>query len=607
MAQPGRAVYTIYTSPKHAPVPDHLPTLIVTPSGKPQHVLYVYLHTNYNQENYLLTPGPQGDLCITKMFPSAAITGAPVPPSSSLSSSSANSLSSRNSKDKFVRCEASRSLKWTMLNTGIQLPTYKLALPNTDPSSGQDDQPLFQVSKTNKLTPYWTLWYYTYAGHLIPPNRVEFGRIEKASDKSGGGTRVVISGQTDAERAVWRTLGEGNEDMVEWIVLCAALNVLDDEIRQAARDAGQIFRAPPPSSLIQSPRATASRSSGASPPHDMQQQPRPSSDNSLQPQLGPNGIPLRDRDRRPSAPSPLPNRLAAEPDRRPSDPTYARPPPNNGAPPPQSLRQGSLENSMQNMSLRGPSPQGNYRPPPPDAMAPPRQMSNERPLRQMSNGPMPPQQQQPSQQQQQRGPPPPDQYRRQEPLRHMSNGPMPPQQQIPLNQMQSMPGPSHHHPHGQPQQRMPDPRRGPPPPQDQSFPAQRGPMFQDRPDNFKAQSGPLPSRPMKSSNTPPQLFPPQMGGAPREQYARRPAQSQSSLERPPQGGPRSPPLPDLPQAQSFSAQQQRRPQPPMNDDSELAYNNSGEPSPELAPPPAVSKSKYQGVSLSDQPLSRRPG
>lgn len=60
-------MYTIYTSPKHAPVPDHLPTLvgrslsvlavfdltgcvqIVTPAGKPQNVLYTYLHTNYNQ------------------------------------------------------------------------------------------------------------------------------------------------------------------------------------------------------------------------------------------------------------------------------------------------------------------------------------------------------------------------------------------------------------------------------------------------------------------------------------------------------------------------------------------------------------------------------
>jgi len=36
------------------------------------------------------------------------------------------------------------------------------------------------------------------------------------------------------EKSVWQTLGEGNEDCVEWVVLCAALNLLDDEILKAA-------------------------------------------------------------------------------------------------------------------------------------------------------------------------------------------------------------------------------------------------------------------------------------------------------------------------------------------------------------------------------------
>lgn len=98
----------------------------------------------------------------------------------------------------------------------------------------------------------------SYAGHLIPPKRIEFGRIQKNSPESGGGTRVAITGKTDEEKAgtrflsdrnsnaghetkqvlrsaraaVWKTLGEGNEDMVEWIVLAAALTVLDDEIIQ---------------------------------------------------------------------------------------------------------------------------------------------------------------------------------------------------------------------------------------------------------------------------------------------------------------------------------------------------------------------------------------
>lgn len=35
------AIYSIYTSPNHAPIPNHLPTLIVTPYGQPHHTLCV--------------------------------------------------------------------------------------------------------------------------------------------------------------------------------------------------------------------------------------------------------------------------------------------------------------------------------------------------------------------------------------------------------------------------------------------------------------------------------------------------------------------------------------------------------------------------------------
>lgn len=68
-----QATYAIYTSPNHAPVAYHLPTLIVTPYGTsiqltPQvnrsiscmcvrlTLRYSYIHTNYNNESYLLTP-----------------------------------------------------------------------------------------------------------------------------------------------------------------------------------------------------------------------------------------------------------------------------------------------------------------------------------------------------------------------------------------------------------------------------------------------------------------------------------------------------------------------------------------------------------------------
>ncbi|SCV69590.1 BQ2448_2610 [Microbotryum intermedium] len=235
------AIYSIYTSPNHPPVPGHLPTLIVTPHGRSSHVLYTYLHTNNNKENYLLTPSDAGDLCVAKLYPTQSSTGTASAPS--------------------VRCEASRNLRWTINNTGIQVgaptysyrvpgkdlthcrvqlllqnPVYKLTLPNPDQPS--QDQPLFQVSKPSPHATWWTLFYFTYAGHLIPPKRIEFGKIQRNSPEAGGGTRVSITGKSDDEKAVWKTLGDANEDMVEWIVICAALVVLDNEIVTAATLAG---------------------------------------------------------------------------------------------------------------------------------------------------------------------------------------------------------------------------------------------------------------------------------------------------------------------------------------------------------------------------------
>jgi hypothetical protein len=86
-----------------------------------------------------------------------------------------------------VKCEASRNLKWSISNTGIQVsssggsggkcaegadrrvvaspsrvyqnPIYKLTLPN--PDIPQQDQPLFQVSKPNPNAGWWTLFYFT--------------------------------------------------------------------------------------------------------------------------------------------------------------------------------------------------------------------------------------------------------------------------------------------------------------------------------------------------------------------------------------------------------------------------------------------------------------
>ncbi|KAA1085560.1 hypothetical protein PGT21_011188 [Puccinia graminis f. sp. tritici] len=269
------ANYAIYTSPNHQPIPDHLPTLIVTPQGKPHQVLYTYLHTNYNQENYLLTPSDQGDLCVAKLFPpnkkraQKNSTTAPPAPSSSNGHHPPQSSADRSA----IKCEASRNLKWTIRNEGIQNPVYKLTLPN--PENPQVEQPLFQVSKPNPNCPWWTLFYFTYAGHLIPPKRIEFGKILKAQPngpKASGETKITVTGKTEEEKAVWRTLGEGNEDMVEWILVCAALNVLDEEISRAAEAAGVQLSARP--STTRAPPSGPSPAGGPmQKPHSMSKQP----------------------------------------------------------------------------------------------------------------------------------------------------------------------------------------------------------------------------------------------------------------------------------------------------------------------------------------------
>lgn len=171
-----------------------------------------------NLENYLLTPSPQGDLCVAKLFPPRANNPAKA------SASDPGHGSGHGAASRVVRCEASRNLKWSITNTGVISPIYKLALPSPD----SPDLPLFQISKPNPNAAFWSMFYFAYAGHNIPPKRIEFGKIQKnPPGPNGGGTRITISGKSPEEKAVWQTLGEGNEDCVEWVVLCAALNLLE--------------------------------------------------------------------------------------------------------------------------------------------------------------------------------------------------------------------------------------------------------------------------------------------------------------------------------------------------------------------------------------------
>lgn len=152
-------------------MPNHLPTLIVTPHGKPQpqfltnkpgqpnQVLYTYLHTEENKVNYLLTPSPQGDLCVAKLYPPNRSLGNPS------STMSVPTTSANKQAPNVVRCEASRDLKWTIENTGVMSPIYKIV--------NQDDTPLYQISKPNPNAEFWTMFYFKYAGHQIPPKRIE--------------------------------------------------------------------------------------------------------------------------------------------------------------------------------------------------------------------------------------------------------------------------------------------------------------------------------------------------------------------------------------------------------------------------------------------------
>ncbi|KAI0720979.1 hypothetical protein C8T65DRAFT_631841 [Cerioporus squamosus] len=320
------AIYTVYTSPTHPPIPNHLPTLIVTPHGQPTNILYSYLHTNYNAENYLLTPSPQGDLCVAKLFPPRA-NGA----NGKATASDPGHASS--SSSKIVRCEASRNLKWTITNTGVLSPIYKLALPS--PDSG--DLPLFQISKPNPNAQFWSMFYFAYAGHNIPPKRIEFGKIQKnPPGPNGGGTRISITGKTAEEKAVWQTLGEGNEDCVEWVVLCAALNLLDDEIIKAAEK-----NPPPPGPPVpQGGVALRDPGVGGAPPP------------------GPPGGPQRSNTAPNMQQRPPPGPMGNPPGPGPMGHPY--PPAGRGGPPPMG------------MPPRGPpGPPGAYGAPPPGGFAPP--------------------------------------------------------------------------------------------------------------------------------------------------------------------------------------------------------------------------------------------
>ncbi|KAH7103941.1 hypothetical protein BKA62DRAFT_654445 [Auriculariales sp. MPI-PUGE-AT-0066] len=339
------AVYAVFTSPHHAHMPNHLPSLVVTPHGQPNNILYSYVHTNFNAENFLLTPSPQGELCVARMFP-------PRPGRTNASDPGHGGATTR-----VVRCEASRNLKWSIANTGVMAPIYKLSLPSPD----SPDLPLFQISKPNPHAAFWSMFYFAYAGHNIPPKRIEFGKIQHnaPSNEPGGGgagTRITITGKSPEEKAVWQTLGEGNEDCVEWVVLCAALNLLDDEImKHESNRPPPVPGAPPPPQARGPPPQGPPR--GPPGPNGPGQMPPGMRDGP--PGMGP-GMPPPGR----GMPPPGPGRGM------PPGPGFGPPPPHMRGPPPPGFNGPPGPNGPP-PGFRGPPPPGGQFPPPPPGSAPP--------------------------------------------------------------------------------------------------------------------------------------------------------------------------------------------------------------------------------------------
>ncbi|KAG6818174.1 hypothetical protein H0H87_000079 [Tephrocybe sp. NHM501043] len=330
-----------------------------------------------NTENYLLTPSPQGDLCVAKLFPPRKEGG---------KASASDPGHSSSASSRVVRCEASRNLKWSIANTGVISPIYKLSLPSPD----SPDLPLFQISKPNPNAAFWSMFYFAYAGHNIPPKRIEFGKIQKnPPGPNGGGTRISITGKTPEEKAVWQTLGEGNEDCVEWVVLCAALNLLDDEIMKAAeknpppappnggsagRPAPVSLRDPGPASA--NPAGGAPRPSQGPPPS--QQRPPPQHAQTM-----PGGRPPPPGHMQPQAPRFPPGQGPPPP----GQPGYGPPPPQGYGPgpgqrppPPQQMR-GGMPPPGGMPGGPGQAPPGGYqgRPPPQTQQPPPQQQYPQQP------------------------------------------------------------------------------------------------------------------------------------------------------------------------------------------------------------------------------------
>jgi hypothetical protein len=63
-------------------------------------------------------------------------------------------------------------------------PIYKIV--------NQDDTPLYQISKPNPNAEFWTMFYFKYAGHQIPPKRIEVSVCAARSEFEGRDEALVV-------------------------------------------------------------------------------------------------------------------------------------------------------------------------------------------------------------------------------------------------------------------------------------------------------------------------------------------------------------------------------------------------------------------------------
>lgn len=87
----------------------------------------------------------------------------------------------------------------------------------------------------------------------------QFGKLHKIIKNHKTEITITITGKSQEEKAVWQTLGDGNEDAVEWVILCTIMNLIGNQIRKSPSEIPPLAPqlTPPLQSIHQRPPAPA--------------------------------------------------------------------------------------------------------------------------------------------------------------------------------------------------------------------------------------------------------------------------------------------------------------------------------------------------------------